>query len=240
MAPSRGRSILAWTGFGCGLLIAAGAGAWFALVYTARTNEVRVPDLTGLSESDAAAAARTAGLGFALSDERPDETVPEGGITQQQPPAGSVTRPGRTIRASRSLGPARIIVPDVAGRSTGEARTLIEQEGLTLGSVTAVRWTTQDDRVISQHPAAGARRQSGAPVNLLVSRGGRDRVYVTPDLSGRRADDVAAFLEGAGLRPPILRSAPSREYPPGYVLAQTPAPGDALRQRQSITLTVSQ
>lgn len=243
MAPTRVRRALTASA-GCTvaglLMIAAGVGgAWFVLRSNAPTSEVTVPELTGLPQEEALRRVTAAGLQAEIVEERSDRLVPRGQILGQEPAAGSRTRRGRTVRLVRSRGEDEIVIPDLTGRPAREARLAIQQLGLRVGAVSSAAWSDPPDRVLSQRPAPGEKRSRGDPVNLLVSRGRRPRVWLMPDLSGRPAEEARRLLETANLRVTAGRSERRDGVSSGVVLRQTPPAGSPVSERQAVTLVLS-
>src|SRR5262249_53064587 len=144
-------------------------------------------------------------------------------------------RPGATIKKDRkvrvvlSLGAAEVTVPEVRGQSQRTAEIALQHEGLAVGHVTSVHDDrTLADVVIAQHPeaaagAAGLTAVGGKPrVDLLVSRGRSEAVYVMPDLSRRTLSEVTTFAQRSGLRMGPVRRERSAGAPRGTVLRQYP------------------
>ena len=77
-------------------------------------------------------------------------------------------------------------------------------------------------------------------MDLLISRGPGQRVYLMPDLSGRNAEEAAAILGRAGLRVAGTKKTAGTGAPSGVVISQEPAAGSPVRDRQIVSLTVSQ
>jgi serine/threonine-protein kinase len=69
-----------------------------------------------------------------------------------------------------SGGPQTIQVPDVVGRTLGQARQVLQQLGLTVGDVTTPSGGSPGggDIVSSQSPAAGAQVVGGSRIALKV------------------------------------------------------------------------
>jgi serine/threonine-protein kinase len=224
------------------MALAAGVGGYFALRLSARSSgEVTVPDLTGMTVHEAGEKLSVLGLRIEVQGERHDRLVARDLVLGQEPHAGVSTRVGRAIRVVRSLGEARVDVPELTGRPVREARLEAQRVGLRVGAVTHVAWSRPPDSVIAQQPPAGSPRSAGDPVDLLVSRGRRARMYVMPDLVGSTAEESAALLERAGIRVASARSAERTPGgSPGLVLPQNPAAGGPVRERQVVSLKVSQ
>ncbi|MFZ4517450.1 MAG: PASTA domain-containing protein [Microthrixaceae bacterium] len=127
-------------------------------------------------------------------------------------------------------------IPDVVKRPRPGAEAALRAAGFrsevrTTFSLTAARGT-----VIRQDPAAGARRRTGATVELLVSRGA-NRVTM-PDGVGRPEAEVRGPLEAAGVTVQVERRA-SEQAAAGLVLEQEPGAGVELTGRDRVRLVVS-
>jgi beta-lactam-binding protein with PASTA domain len=69
-----------------------------------------------------------------------------------------------------SKGPATVNMPDLYGRSVGEARSMVEQIGLRIAGVSRDTSSLQpENTVIRQLPTAGATISAGGAVSLTVS-----------------------------------------------------------------------
>ena len=74
---------------------------------------VEVPDVVGMSESDAASAINSAGLSVGTTSYQYDDTVPDGCVINQDPGAGTEVNPGTEVDLVISMGPEPGDVPPV-------------------------------------------------------------------------------------------------------------------------------
>ena len=223
-----------------GMAVAAAAGMYAIMLFTIRGNEVVVPDLTRMTQAEAEAAAGKHQLLVVVAGTRVEPRVAEGQVFEQDPPAGSRTRPHRTIRVLLSQAAESLQVPGLVGSPVRKAQLTLEQMGLRVGDIAFVpSYDQPPDGVLAQRPAAGALRQKGDKVDLLVSRGAQERVYVMPALRGLEVEKATAILKDAGVRVGVSRR-PSGGTHPGLVLDQQPPEGFPLRERQTVQLVVSQ
>jgi pimeloyl-ACP methyl ester carboxylesterase len=134
---------------------------------------VNIPDVVGMSANRAIsmleAVGLAAGTGQPIASDRP-----EGTVVVQSPEAGSWVEPGRRVVVSPSLGEPppqdRVTVPDVVGRTSIQARSMIRAAGFT-PSPTVVDSDRPFDEVVEQIPAAGSRAVPGSEVRIFISRG---------------------------------------------------------------------
>jgi eukaryotic-like serine/threonine-protein kinase len=83
-----------------------------------------------LSVADAEAALETAGLVLGEQTEQNDQTVPEGQIISQDPPAGEQVPEETPVNVVVSAGPSVVIVDDVTCLTYSAAKARLEGLGL--------------------------------------------------------------------------------------------------------------
>jgi serine/threonine-protein kinase len=200
---------------------------------------VAVPSVLGKRAGDARVLLRQQGLQLKVDGQRNDPRVPRDRIASQDPPAGSNLKAQRSVKVWLSLGPRRLQVPAVVGESVITARIALEQAQVPLGRVVEVNAGAPEGTILVQYPPPGETDVLEGGVSLLVSRGPGDTDYVMPDLIGRKAEDVLARLQEAGLKVAEVRY---RSYPgvaPGIVLRQIPSAGHRVSPRSSVSLDIS-
>jgi serine/threonine-protein kinase len=95
---------------------------------------------------------------------------PRGLVIASSPPAGTKIELPGSVDIVLSKGPATVQVPDLYGRSVGEARSMIEQLGLRVAGISRDTSSLQpENTVIRQIPAPGQNISAGGPVSLIVS-----------------------------------------------------------------------
>lgn len=214
--------------------LCAAAGMRFAL----RARIVEVPSLVGHGVDDATRMLTDAGLALRVDDNRRSDTrVAEGRIMQQDPPTGAELRQQRTVRVWLSAGVRAATVPTLVGQTERTARMRLQQEGLTVKSVTEVRLPDYpSDAIVAQAPPPSSRSDT---VSLLVNRGEQAATFVMPDLIGVDGTRAAAALRTRGFRVSIVGQQPYQGIPPGTVVRQQPPSGFQVGPADPISLEVS-
>ena len=136
------------------------------------TQYVTVPDLTNYVQADAEQQLKDLGVSV-LVTQAVDTTVASGAVIRTDPAAGSQVAAGSTvvIYISRPQVATTTKVPSLIGMSAGDARTLLVQNHLGLGSQSEQYSDQPVGTVISQDPAAGATAKLNGRVNIVVSAG---------------------------------------------------------------------
>ncbi len=132
-----------------------------------RTSEV--PSMIGLSREAALLAIENAGFDVGEVTQRQTDEPP-GEVIESRPGAGEKIAIPATIDLVVSAGPSNVSLPNLVGRPYAEARRMIEQLGLRVGTVTIDSLSMQlADHVSAQSPEAGETVASGARVSLSVA-----------------------------------------------------------------------
>ena len=95
---------------------------------------------------------------------------PRGLVISSSPPPGTKLDLPGAVDIVLSKGPATIQIPDLYGRSVGEARSMVEQLGLRIAGISRDTSSLQpENTIIRQLPAAGQTVPAGGAVSLTVS-----------------------------------------------------------------------
>ncbi|MEJ5868313.1 PASTA domain-containing protein [Pseudokineococcus sp. 5B2Z-1] len=130
-----------------------------------------VPDVVGSTAEAARAAVERAGLAYA-EESAPSEEVSEGRVAEQDPAAGGTAPRGSTVTVVVSTGPTAVAVPDLAGRTEGQAASDLAAVGLRLGDVERRPDPSAPEGVVlTSDPSSGASAAPGSAVDLVVSDG---------------------------------------------------------------------
>jgi serine/threonine-protein kinase len=122
-----------------------------------------------MSQQQARIAIENAGLTMGtITDQLSDQ--PRGLVIQSEPPAGTKMELPGVVNIVLSRGPAQVVMPDLYGRTLGEALSMIEQLGLRVAGRSRDTSSIQpENTVIRQLPAAGNTIRAGGPVSLTTS-----------------------------------------------------------------------
>ena len=131
-----------------------------------------VPDVVGLSQSEAETALTDANLQLGIVTEEFSDTIAAGNVISQSRPAGANAVPNTSVALVISKGREPVSVPDVVGMWQLAAQSALASAHLSLGEVTEEFSDSAPARqVISQDPMAGTSIDSGSAVALVVSLG---------------------------------------------------------------------
>jgi len=144
-------------------------GTTVVLALSGGQRSAEVPVVTNMSQQQARISIENTGLTMGTATEQLSD-LPRGLVVASNPPAGTKIELPGSVDIVLSKGPATIQVPDLYGRSIGEARSMIEQLGLRIAGISRDTSSLQpENTVIRQLPEAGRNVSAGGPVSLTVS-----------------------------------------------------------------------
>ncbi len=153
-------------------------GAWvtgsmspYAVNITVATGEV-VPNLIGMTESEATAALAAQELlpGLVVWDY--SDSTPSGIVFSQATPAGSYISPSSTVGFTLSLGPMPLYAPNLIGSQSAEAPSTVQGSGFQVGAVlNAPSSVWPAGTVMLQSPTPGTLLPPNAFISYTVSTG---------------------------------------------------------------------
>ncbi len=150
---------------------------------------VTVPDLKGMTPSEAEAALAEKNLKGAVGDSVEDDQVENGKVASQDQAAGSDAKEGDTITYHLSTGIGKADASDHSGEYYTTAQNELNSAGFTNVEVNW-EYSSSFDKgfVISQSPTGTQSKDS--TIKLTVSKGSEPKpVTVTPDTSSSSSDD---------------------------------------------------
>jgi serine/threonine-protein kinase len=195
--------------------------------------QVQVPDLIGMTESQARAAIGDAGLSVGQPEYVADPDVARDKVIRQDPNRDTFVDPGATVTITVSTGKPMTTVPSVVGQDRATARSTLEDAGL----VPTLQEKESDQpkgQVVETAPAAGEQVPEGTRITVYFSDGPEK----VPDVVGMTEGEATRALEQAGFKAFVTRS-PDTEEPKGTVIEQNPPGGTERPEGDSVTIVVS-
>ena len=206
-----------------------------------KTPATPVPDVTGKTEADGAAALTAAGFKSQTTGGYSD-SVAKGTIMSQTPAAGVIASPGSTVTIAVSQGPppsTAVKVPDLQGMTQTDAQAALEAAGFKSEFIELYSDTVPTGQVGGQAPSAGTESPPGATVVAALSLGPAPSKTVTvPDLNGMTVADATTALQKLELQIKVIE-AYTDKAPQGQIFGQIPTAGAAVPPQTIIYVGVS-
>jgi serine/threonine-protein kinase len=163
-----------WIVISLGAMASVFVLGWIVLNATKRP-EIQLPDLVGMTVSEARQRASSSGFILNVEDEVYSEEYPKPDtIIEMQPDARTPIREGGTVRVVKSLGSKKTQIPDLRSETVEEAKNRLKAAGLTVGQVREISSENIDEGLVAgTRPARGEKVDRNTTVDILVS--GTDR-----------------------------------------------------------------
>jgi len=217
------------------LLVALIGGAAYLLpkMFESAPDQQRVPDLIGMSETDARAEIGNAGLSVGDVTYRADPDGRKDQVLEQDPNPDLYVDPGTEVDLVVSSGKPLADVPYVIGQQRDAARTTLTDAGF------QVKFEERESdepqgQVLETDPAPGASVPEGSVVTVYYSDGPEE----IPDVVGKSQEEAERILREAGYVPDVVESANTTE-PKGTVIQQSPPAGQQAQEGSTVTIVVS-
>lgn len=220
----------------------ADEGTTVTLDVSTGPEQVDVPKLTGMTQSQAAQALSAVGLALDPTvDRAPSTTDQLDKVTAQEPAAGAQVEVNGTVQVTLGSGPEQVRIPNVVGQTLEVAQPNVEGAGFKV-EVENIDSGRPKGQVVSTEPTGGGTAARGSTVTLQVSNG---NMIQMPDLSNQTVSQVLDSLRRAGWtgsssqlvqRPEATLEADQV----GKVVSQTQPPGSEVSKTATITVGIGQ
>ncbi len=196
------------------------------LTYNPEGAPVQVPNITGMSITEATKVLAAKELRLQISETRIDPATPINQIISQDPIADETLPAGSTILVIVSGGAGDVQVPEVAGQTSAAAQQLLQATPYQyiVSVETEASDTVPKGQVIRTDPSAGSASVSGDKITIFVSAG-PDQIPV-PNVIGMSQADAEAAMDNANLNYSVQTTLlPAGDSGIGKVVDQGTDPG---------------
>ena len=149
------------------------AGQTIRAYLSSGSDQVDVPDLSGMTQDQARSTLK--GVGLELGNVTSvDSEKEKDRIVEQDPATGTKVKKGTTVGVSISSGkPAQVEIPTVVGMGRDDAEAQLKALGLTV-TVEEVAGNQPAGQVLSVEPGEGSKVEKNSTVKLKVSKGAQN------------------------------------------------------------------
>lgn len=222
--------------------IAFGAvfGVTLYRTYFAVASEIEVPAIQGKDLVKANSILSKAGLRLTVDEGHYSNKFPDRVVISQEPAPGKTVRRDREVLAVVSLGPEKVTIPDLKGKSVREVGMMLNNSHLKLGKVSKIKADrNRPDEIVGQHPAAGALVRTGSTVNVDVNEGFGVATVAVPDWTGKSISNAKPLLDKVGLTLGRVSWTFSDDIPRGRIIQQSPPSGSSVVSGSEVSFVVS-
>jgi serine/threonine-protein kinase len=222
------------------LLIGVSSFLLFGGGKSASAEDIKVPDIKGMTLDDAKDALTKAGLVLEeAGTEKSSEA--ENTVLEVNPEVGSSVKKGDKIRVIVSAGETKIKVPDLTETSRDEAILILQKNKLTKYEIVQ----QHDDsipsgEVISTNPPANTEVAEDTKITIYVSNGPEVKYAKVPSLKGLSRDAAVAALAKVGLEADVNTVDTTDKNSDGKVISASNQAGESLKQGSTVAINIGQ
>ena len=191
---------------------------------------VQIPNVVGMSKTDALNALKNAGLRSTTSTEANSATVDQ--VVSQDPVQGQGHQ-NDLVRLVLSSGPAPVTLTDYTGQTATDAKKALQKLGFQVTTQSETSDVYSSGKVTRQDPQGGTQVAAGSTVTLWMSTGA-GQIQV-PQVTGYTVSVAASTLSNLGLHIAGVDGA----SPDALVEDQNPDPGSMIAKGGTVNVTVS-
>ena len=217
------------------LFIIISGGAIYAYIQTS-PKDVKVPDVTNLTEADAKVKLADANLEVLDVQKVKSDTVEEGKVVETNPKAGSSVKEKSKVVLKVSAGKDTVEVGDYTGKTFDEAKAALQKLGIAVEKKESYSDTVESGKVIEQSVAKGEKVVAKDTKMVLTVSKGKEPVTLI-NLKGYSRSGVEDYAKEHGLKLQI--SEENSNETADTVIKQSPAEGTALKKGDTLTVVIS-
>ncbi len=220
----------------------ASADSLVDLVVSKGPFSLEVPDTAGMSAEAAQLELAQEGFSNVVTDQEFSQDIAAGFTTRTDPEAGRVVGRDTTITVWVSEGPEPTTVPNLEGKTVGEANAAAEGANLVLvenGTSEVTAASGLEGRVATQDPGAGETVDSGTEVRITI---GILKQVAVRDFTGMTETEAASAGAADGVD--VLVAGPVALQPGdpniGLVADQDPPPGTTVNDGSQVAVFIGE
>lgn len=209
-------------------LLALGGVAAGATYYLEMWGGKMLPDVVGMTQSDAVGVLEA--KGFAVSEEKVKSDNAEGLVLGMNPGAGAREEKGTQVTIQ--VAEART-VSDCVGKQRDEAAAQLEKDGFQNVKFATEKSDEREGLVLAVSPETGSKALATTEIVVTVAVS-----YTVPDVTGKTWEEASQLLKTEGYEA-VASYVYDETVPAGTVLSTDPAAGDKAASGTTVTVSVA-
>ena len=188
------------------------------------TRELRMPEVTGMTRTEAESTLKEMGISVIEIQNQPVDDEDEVNlILSQEPAGGQLISPNTSVKLEVGVEQKKVAVPDVVGEKQENAEGILQEAGFQVSVTEEGSSEVPKGQVIRQSPLANQKALEGSVVTIWVSSG--PSTVEVPDVVNELEEDAKAILTDAGLNYTVIYQDTTDPTEAGTVIDQVPLPG---------------
>ncbi|MGW1209295.1 PASTA domain-containing protein [Streptomyces sp. NPDC002499] len=207
-------------------------GEAVAVTVSTGAPKVEVPDVTDKDKGDASRILED--KGFAVKLRYVESQDDPGTVLTQSPGGGERAEKGTEVVLRVAREAERATVPDLSGATVDEARKLLAEQNLKLGSTTEVESGAESGTVVGQSVASGEEVEPDTSVDVKIAKSVQT-VEIPADITGKTLAEVRDELGALGLQVAVATGYSQADD--AVVTSSTPQAGSEVEAGSTVVLS---
>ncbi|MFG2683764.1 Stk1 family PASTA domain-containing Ser/Thr kinase [Streptomyces sp. NPDC048392] len=202
------------------------------LVVSTGAPKVEVPDVEGLTFSEAETALKDKGFEVEKQSEESSQTPDT--VLSQNPESGASKEKGSTVTLTVAKETSQVTVPDLSGMTPEDAKKRLEEQGLVLGTKEQAESTAQAEGTIFEQSIGGGQDvDRGSTVNVKIAKAPAEEKFAMPKVTQITVAQAKQVLAQSGLQ---LEKVEGGGDDNATVIASNPVEGQEVKKGDKVTL----
>ncbi|MEU9648636.1 Stk1 family PASTA domain-containing Ser/Thr kinase [Streptomyces sp. NPDC048110] len=204
------------------------------LVVSTGAPKVEIPDVEGLTFSEAEATLKD--KGFEVEKQSEESTQTPDTVLTQDPKSGASREKGSTVTLTVAKERSQVTVPDLTGMKPEDAKKRLEEQGLVLGTQEQVESTAQaEGTIFEQTPSGGKDVDRGSTVSVKIAKA--PQKTKVPEIRNKTLAEARQILQQNGFTNiQVAPGAPGDDN--AKVIASNPQPGSEVDDPAATPVTL--
>lgn len=225
-----------WPAIVLGVLL-VGLITMLILAFSGGKGDATVPDLTGMSQTQAESALEAANLELGDVTKASSNTVAKNKVIRSNPASGANLKSGRKVAIVLSTGKKRYTLKDYTGEKYSTVKKKLEKVGFDVKADRKSSDTVPAGEIMDQSEPEGKRLVAkGTELTFTVSSG--PKTVKLPSFLGQSENYFNTWMTAHGLTPQV-----SQEYSDtvasGNIISQNPDQGTAMSKGDTVSVVIS-
>ncbi|WP_040204933.1 Stk1 family PASTA domain-containing Ser/Thr kinase [Neobacillus jeddahensis] len=200
--------------------------------------DVKIPDISGMSEDAAVSALKSNGLAAGEKIKITDEKVKKGAIIKTSPEIGSTVKENSKVTLYISTGKEKYELSKYVGMQYEDVIRLLEDQDFKEIKKTEITDDSEPGTIISQSPAEGEKVIPEETVLEFEVSKGPEKI-ILKDLSQYSLKSAQDYASLVGLTVQVTEEKFDETIPSGMVISQSPNPGTELTKGDKVSVVIS-
>ncbi len=214
---------------------------FFTMSTLIKGDEIKAPDLIGKNINEAAKTAQEKGIFLKKVAGNFSRNYKPQTVIKQIPEPGVFIKKRSNLKIFVTSELVEVIVPDLGGYTREESRKLIKESELKKRYVSYIYSNSvPQDYIITQSLKSGSHVPINSDMDILVSKGKRNREFIMPDIIGKNAEKILTYFEIIGLNIEKITKVSYPGLKPNIIIWQNPSQGFKISSKNRISIQVSE